>query len=92
MGVNSVTGSGLVQTAALPPDVQELLRRYMPTFVAENVLALGSADHMRLVFLGPPDAEGRPVPKCAIDLSYEAAAGLAGSIGDVTAKRPSGQA
>jgi hypothetical protein len=73
---------------ALPPDVQELLRRYMPTFTAENVLALGSADHMRLVFLGPPDAEGRPVPKCAIDLSYETAAGLAGSIKQVEQQRP----
>jgi hypothetical protein len=86
-----VTGPGFLQTAALPPDVQELLRRYMPTFTAENMVALGSSDHIRLIFLGPPDADGRPVPRCAIDVSYETAIGLSNSIRDVASRRPSGQ-
>ncbi|MBI1778305.1 MAG: hypothetical protein HYR63_23450 [Proteobacteria bacterium] len=83
-----MTGPGFLQTAALPPDIQELLRRYMPTFTAENMVALGSTDHMRLIFLGPPDVEGRPVPRCAIDISYETAIGLSNSIREVAGRRP----
>jgi len=61
----------------------------MPTFVAENVIVLGGADHMRLIFVGPPGADGHPVPRCSIDLGYGVAAGLAGSINGIIAKRPS---
>lgn len=80
--------SATLQTEGLPAEVQELLRQYMPTFVAENAVVLGGGDHVRLVIVGAPDAEGRPVPRCAIDLSYDIAAGLAQSVKDVVARRP----
>jgi hypothetical protein len=61
----------------------------MPTFIAENAIVLGGGDHVRLIFVGPPGADGQPVPRCAVDLGYEVAAGLATSINDVVTKRPS---
>lgn len=81
--------SAVLQTEGLPAEVQELLRQYMPTFVADNAIVLGGAEHMRLVVVGPVDAQGRPVARCSIDLSYEVAAGLAKSIQDVLSRRPS---
>ncbi len=80
--------SGNVESQQLPQEIQDLLRQYMPIFVGENVVVLGGDQHMRLIFVGTPDPDGKPNPKCAIDLSYEVADGLVASIRDVLVRRP----
>jgi hypothetical protein len=78
----------MIESQGLPQEIQDLLRQYMPVFVGENVVVLGGEDHMRLVFVGEPHADGKPNPRCAIDLSYDVANGLLASIRDVLARRP----
>jgi hypothetical protein len=81
--------SGKVESDGLPPEIQGLLRQYMPVFVGENAVVLGGDEHMRLIFVGTPNEDGKPNPRCAIDLSYEVANGLVTSIREVLARRPS---
>lgn len=79
----------MIEAHGLPQEIQDLLRQYMPVFVGENVVVLGGEEHMRLVFVGSPNADGKPNPRCAIDLSYDVANGLMSSIRDVLAQRTS---
>lgn len=79
----------MIEAHGLPQEIQDLLRQYMPVFVGENVVVLGGEEHMRLVFVGTPNADGKPNPRCAIDLSYDVANGLMSSIRDVLARRTS---
>lgn len=81
--------SGMLDAKGLPQEIQDLLRQYMPNFVGENVVVLGGNEHMRLVFVGEPGPDGKPNPRCSIDLGYDVAAGLATSIQDILARRPS---
>jgi len=80
--------SGNIESHQLPQEIQDLLRQYMPVFVGENVVVLGGEQHMRLIFVGTPNADGKPNPRCSVDLSYEVADGLVASIRDVLARRP----
>ncbi len=79
----------MIEAHGLPQEIQDLLRQYMPVFVGENVVVLGGEEHMRLVFVGTPNSDGKPNPRCAIDLSYDVANGLMSSIRDVLARRTS---
>ncbi len=80
--------SEMIESKGLPEEIQDLLRQYMPVFIGENVVVLGGDEHMRLVFVGSPNADGKPNPRCAVDLSYDVANGLVSSMRDVLGRRP----
>lgn len=81
--------TGALEITQLPEEVQELLRQYMPTYNASNVLVLGGADHMRLVFLDTDAEVGKSIPRCAINVPYSIANGLVTTVRAVTDRRPS---